>query len=60
MPAAQRCGRGPATEGPLYRASVLGAKYVLWRQADTDRISLRWFIFVTLLRQGEYDDGVEV
>jgi hypothetical protein len=38
----------------------LGAKYVLWRQADTAKISLRWFIFVTLLRQGEYDDGVEV
>ena len=33
---------------------------MLWRQADTDSINLRWFIFVTRLRQGEYDDGVEV
>jgi RNA polymerase sigma factor (sigma-70 family) len=49
MPARWRYG------GPLNRSGALGAKYVLWRQADTDRISLRWFIFVTRLRQGEYD-----
>jgi hypothetical protein len=37
-----------------------GVKYVLWRQVDTDKISLRHFIFVTWLRQERYDDRVEV
>jgi len=38
----------------------LRAKHILWHQTDIDRISLRRFIVVTLLRQGEYDNGVEV
>jgi RNA polymerase sigma-70 factor (ECF subfamily) len=33
---------------------------MLWRQADTNRISLRHFILVTRLRQGEYDDSVKM
>jgi RNA polymerase sigma factor (sigma-70 family) len=36
------------------------AKQMLWRQADTDRIRLRHFIFVTPLWQGEYDDVVKM
>jgi hypothetical protein len=46
---AQRMGAWPATKGPLNRASALGAKCVLWRQADTNRISRDHFIFVTPL-----------
>jgi RNA polymerase sigma factor (sigma-70 family) len=33
---------------------------VLWREANTHRISLRHFICVTRLRQGEYDDVVKM
>jgi hypothetical protein len=32
---------------------------MLWREADTDRITPRRFIFVTRLRQEEYDDRVK-
>ena len=33
---------------------------MLWREANTNRISLRHFIFVTPLRQREYDDVVKM